>query len=102
MIEMLVSLLVFTIAVSFALLTLNKALSAEQMMCWDNSALSLIESASSALAHGQTQFISQWQQVVADSLPDGVGKVLTSQNGSLTIDIKWLNGRKQISTVVFR
>lgn len=101
MFEVLVALLVFSMAISAVLFTLNKTWSVEQSLCWQTQALSLAEAASHALTEGETQFINQWQKTVAGSLPNGVGKISAGQD-SMTIEISWLDGTKQLKTAVFK
>ena len=97
--ETLIGLLIFSIAVSSALLALNKTLVTEQRISWHERALSLVEQASGDIASGKAGFISSWQQQVKQDLPDGAGTVSSSSNGR-QIEVRWLGGSKVLRTVV--
>ena len=97
--EVLIALLVFSIAVNSALLALNKILTTEQQISWHEKALSLVEYASRKIISGNIGFIAVWQSQVKQDLPDGMGKVSSSANGH-QIKVSWLRGSKMLRTVI--
>src|SRR3990167_4415162 len=90
LIEVLIALILFSVVMAFGLQSVLQASQQEQQSSYRSTAYHIIAQAANALQSGDTDFILQWRDSIAQQLPQGKGNI-EYQSQQALIHLRWFD-----------